>query len=87
MDAAADEQDVTLQRASADLLADLTQSLTPFLWRQSPQGGLRIRKRVRARETDRIVALVYSSKSLNHHTVCIDHLAAARTLPRITTIT
>ena len=70
MDAAVDEQDVKLQRASADLLADLTQSLPLFLWRQSTHGAPRIRRRVRARETDRLVALVHLNHSGKSESLC-----------------
>ena len=58
MDATEDEGDVKLQRASADLLADLQRSLHPFLWQKLPSGAERIRRRVRIRERDRLVALV-----------------------------
>ncbi len=58
MDSAEDEQDLKLQRASADLLAELQSALRPFLWKKVPSGGTRIRRRVTARETDRLIALV-----------------------------
>lgn len=59
MDAAEDEKDVVLERQSADLLADLERSLRPFLWR-TVRGEQRegIRRRVRVRDTDRLVNLV-----------------------------
>ena len=59
MDAPEDDQDVKLQRASHELLADLQTSLDPFLWKLTPLGKKRIRRRVRVRETDRLVALVF----------------------------
>jgi hypothetical protein len=58
MDAAEDERDVQLQRASADLLADFTTSLRPFLWRSVPDRPPRIRRKVRVKETERLIALV-----------------------------
>ncbi|RFU24945.1 hypothetical protein B7463_g11392, partial [Scytalidium lignicola] len=58
MDAAEEEQDVKLQRASADLIADFQNSLQPFLWKTTADGKLHIRRRVRSRETDRLVALL-----------------------------
>jgi hypothetical protein len=60
MDAPEDDQDVKLQRASHELLADLQTSLDLFLWKITPLGKRRIRRRVRVRETDRLVALVLS---------------------------
>jgi hypothetical protein len=58
MDAAEEEQEIRLQRVSADLLADFEQSLKPFLWRTLANGEPRIRRRVQDRETDRLVTLV-----------------------------
>lgn len=58
MDAAEEEQDIKLQRASAELIADFHRSLQPFLWKTTADGKLHIRRRVRSRETDRLVALV-----------------------------
>jgi hypothetical protein len=59
MDAAEDEKDVQLQRQSAELLADLESSIRPFLWRvvrgEQCDG---IRRKVRIRDTDRLVNLV-----------------------------
>lgn len=60
---APEDADLQVQRASPDLIADLHASLEPFLWRTEPSAitnvkQRRIRRRVRARETDRIVALV-----------------------------
>jgi hypothetical protein len=48
-----EDQDIQLQRASSELLVDLQTSLKPFLWRDG-----KIRRRVRAKETDRLVALL-----------------------------
>lgn len=58
MDAAEDDQDVKLQRASADLLADFQNSLNPFLWKTTKSGKTRIRDRVRVRDTARLVNLL-----------------------------
>lgn len=58
MDAPDEEQDVKLQRYSPELLADFESSLQPFLWRKLPDGGLKIRKKVRTRDTDRLIGLV-----------------------------
>jgi hypothetical protein len=58
MDVVEEDQDVQLQRASSDLLADFESSLQPFLWKTLENGKLKIRRKVRARETDRLVALV-----------------------------
>lgn len=58
MDVPEDDQDVQVQRASADLLADFQAALKPFLWKTTAAGNQRIRQRVRVRETDRLVALV-----------------------------
>ena len=58
MDAAEDDQDVLLQRTSPELLADLQNSIDPFLWKVSKSGKWQIRRRVRVRETDRLVNLV-----------------------------
>lgn len=59
MDATEDEKDDQLQRQSADLVADLERSIRPFLWKKV-QGGkcTGIRRKVTARETERLVALV-----------------------------
>ena len=64
MDAPEVEQDLKLQRTSPDLLADLQHSLEPFLWKSTRSGKKRIRRRVRTRETDRLVNLVRSSMSV-----------------------
>jgi hypothetical protein len=58
MNAPEEDQDVKLQKASAELLADLQLSLPPFLRTTAPSGLKRIRRRVRTRETERLVALV-----------------------------
>lgn len=58
MDAAEEDQDVRLQRASADLLVDFEKSLDAFIWKTTTNGQKRIRKQVRDRETTRLVALV-----------------------------
>jgi hypothetical protein len=57
MDAAEDDQDIQLQKAASGLLADFESSLKPFLWR-SQNGTRYIRRRVRAREAERILRLV-----------------------------
>lgn len=62
MDAAEEDQDVRLQRASSDLLADLEGSLEPFLWKKSSPDNRRIRRRVRVRETERLIALVRAAR-------------------------
>jgi hypothetical protein len=48
------EQDIVIQRYSADLIADFDRSLEPFL--KKPNGQLRTR--VRERETSRLVSQV-----------------------------
>lgn len=58
MDAAEDDCDVQLQRYSADLIADFKASIGPFLYRNNPDGSRKIRRRVRTRETDRLIGLV-----------------------------
>lgn len=58
MDAAEYEGDVQLQKAASGLLADFETSLQPFLWRTLDSGKLRIRRRVRVREKDRMLRLV-----------------------------
>ncbi len=60
------EQDVVLQRASADLIADLETSLKPFLWKTSKSGELKIRRRVRWRDLGRLEALVRCFKHLQN---------------------
>jgi hypothetical protein len=58
MDVPEVEKDVKLQRKSADFIADLSKSLKPFLWKTTKSGRPSIRRRVRVRETDRLVNLV-----------------------------
>ncbi|TVY41842.1 Tubulin-specific chaperone D [Lachnellula occidentalis] len=58
MDAPDDDRDIKLQRASADLLADLESSLKPFLWKTTSSGKAKVRRRVRVRATDRLVDLL-----------------------------
>jgi hypothetical protein len=70
MDAPEDDQDVKLQRASDELLADLQHSLDPFLWKATPSGKRKIRRRVRVRETDRLISLVLFP-SISSQTVLI----------------
>jgi tubulin-specific chaperone D len=57
MDAPEDEQDVKLQRKAADFIADLEKWLEPFLWKTA-KSRRAIRRRVRVRDTDRLVNLV-----------------------------
>ncbi|KAI0132151.1 beta-tubulin cofactor d [Xylariales sp. AK1849] len=54
MDASESDRDVLIQRSSGDLIADFDRSLGPFLRRPDGQ----IRKRVRVRETSRLVSQV-----------------------------
>jgi hypothetical protein len=64
---AVEDADLQVQRTSPALLAEIRDSLEPFLWRvdqcKDGSGGrrLRIRRRVRTKETDRVVALVIGS--------------------------
>ena len=58
MDAAEDDRDVQVQKASADWIEDFETSLPQFLYRQQPDGSKKIRRRVRQRDTDRLVGLV-----------------------------
>lgn len=58
MDAPEDEQDVKLQRKAADFIEDLSKSLYPFLWKKTKSGRAVTRRRVRVRDTDRLVNLV-----------------------------
>lgn len=58
MDAAEYEKDIQLQKAASGLLADFDSSLKPFLWRTAGSQALRIRRRVRVREKDRLLRLV-----------------------------
>ncbi|PMD47951.1 hypothetical protein L207DRAFT_479337 [Hyaloscypha variabilis F] len=58
MDAPEDEQDVKLQRKATDFISDLSKSLHPFLWKTTKSGRTAIRRRVRVRDTDRLVNLL-----------------------------
>lgn len=58
MDVAEEDKDLYLQRASSDLLADLERSLPGFLWKTTGSSKTRIRRRVRARDCERLVSLV-----------------------------
>lgn len=58
MDAAEDDREVQVQKASADWLKDFETSLPSFLYRLQPDGSRKIRRRVRQRDTDRLVELV-----------------------------
>ena len=67
MDTTADE-DLNLQRASADLIAELQRSLPPFLYksistqtRRSPTPSSTVRPIVRETKTDQLIKLVGSS--------------------------
>jgi hypothetical protein len=62
MDASEDE-DIKLQRKAADFIEDLSQSLKPFLWKTIKSGRTAIRRRVRVRDADRLVNLVWSLSS------------------------
>jgi len=58
MDAAEYEGDVQLQKAASGLLTDFDTSIQPFLWRGLDSTKLRIRRRVRVKEKDRLLRLV-----------------------------
>jgi len=62
MDASEDD-DIKLQRKAADFIEDLSQSLKPFLWKTTKSGKTAIRRRVRVRDADRLVNLVWSFSS------------------------
>lgn len=64
MDASEVDRDVLLQKSSAELLVDLETSLKPFLWKTPSSGNPRVRRRVRAREADRLVGLVEKFQEL-----------------------
>lgn len=70
MDAPLD-RDIKLQKASADLLADLHRSLPDFLRkaRKPSERSGRVRTRVRERETVRLINLV--SHDLTHRSMNI----------------
>lgn len=75
MDAAEQEKDVLLQGSAPDLLDNLQKSLKSFLW--NPSG--KIRKRVKVKETDRLVNLVDYILSLQ---ACCLLTNIARTISR-----
>jgi hypothetical protein len=52
------ERDEKLHRASRELLLDYKTSIAPFLWATSRSGKQQIRRRVRAKDADRLVGLV-----------------------------
>ena len=52
------EQDEKLYRASPELLLDFKTSLGSLLWTASRSGQVQIRRRVRVKDTDRLVGLV-----------------------------
>jgi hypothetical protein len=64
MDVQEQEGDVQLQKASSELLADFESSLKPFIWRTLANGKIRIRPRVRASETARLLRLVRGTTSI-----------------------
>jgi hypothetical protein len=86
MDAVEEEQDVQLQRASADLLTDFEHSLKPFLYRHSADGTARIRRKVRAREADRLVALVRPLNTPIPPFQVLTPFPTARAFPRTPTV-
>jgi len=58
MDAPEEDSDIKLQKVSSDLIADFDRSLVPFLRKHDHASGRAlVRSRVRARETDRLVAV------------------------------
>lgn len=57
-DAPEEDKDVVLQRSSAESLRDVKDSLEGFLWTTTKSGGRKIRRRVRVKDTDRLVNLV-----------------------------
>ena len=70
MDTTVDE-DLKLQRASADLIAELQNDLPRFLFKNSPAqsidshaAGRRVRRLVRETKTDQLIKLVGSSHRL-----------------------
>ena len=52
------ERDEKLYRASPELLLDFKTSLGSLLWTTSRSGRVQIRRRVRVKDTDRLVGLV-----------------------------
>lgn len=88
MDAAEDDQDVKLQRASADLLADFQSSLKPFLWKTTKSGKSRVRDRVRVRDTARLANLVrYCDTILLRHTNCLLSSNPSKNFPNSSILT
>jgi hypothetical protein len=77
MDAPDQDRDAWVQKSSATLLADFETSLKPFLWKNYGTSSKDIRRRVRVKETDRLIALVPPNPTLtplliftpsaNHH--------------------
>ena len=61
MDAAEYEGDVQLQKAASGLLADFNTSRQPFLWRVLDGGKLRIRRRLRVKEKDKLLPVCWIS--------------------------
>lgn len=58
MDAPEEDQDIKLQRISSDLIEDFDRSLLPYLRKSDGSGGTTVRRRVRSRETGRLVSTV-----------------------------
>ncbi|KAM3065340.1 hypothetical protein ACMFMG_011536 [Clarireedia jacksonii] len=63
MDAPELEEDVRVQRNSAQLLADFEQSLNPFLYNTTADNAL-LRRRVRISDTERLVSLLENFQEL-----------------------
>lgn len=57
-DAPEEEQDIQLQKSADKLIAELQAALHPFLWKATKDEKSRIRRQVRVRDTDSLVALV-----------------------------
>jgi hypothetical protein len=84
MDAADEDKDVQLQKQSSQLLADFETSLPRFLWKnlRNEEGhSRRIRRRVRRRDTDRLISLVGQFSTFRG---TVTDKYQARTVPRIT---
>ncbi|RKF65580.1 Tubulin-specific chaperone D [Golovinomyces cichoracearum] len=64
MDITEEEQDVKLQRASAELLSDITNSLHPLLWKTAKSGSTKLRARVRERDLSRILSMIDTFQEL-----------------------
>lgn len=86
MDVAADEKDVRLQKASAELIADLDTSLKPFLWRTDEAGVLSLRRNVHTRELGRLINLVGVITNQTHSIMLI-MATVAGTVPGRSSIT